>query len=559
MIKSVLLSNQFGVDLNLVLSDPYEVGIIVKNITGLGYPKISVQNQSIPSSNIGIYQHSKIESRNIVLTLSVIGSESVEKSRRLVYDVLIVGMLIYIEIVTDEKTLHTFGCVESVEPDIFSEEEQLQVSIICPDPFLYTGGKVKYELKNLIGINNFQFSKRQQSNWFDFVSGPGAPRAAKPVSIIENHLDSSNKPYSVVTVQSRYENPKGFELKIENVDYSDTRMAFNEFIIEYMDGYIQFTGNNIDIFDSPVSSNYFFNSMLIIANDINNQKIIKRFFNDDGTFKDTDITNDIKLIVHGDYPTLKIGSNFFKVKTYGLVLKETTKPIAQSGLTNWGPVNSFNRGMWGPLEINYRSEFIVIDIYVESASLNDVDKKHILDNTITNSRSHIFICQLKLTTDEMDQKLSDNGSFKYRFFDYPNDKYWFGIRVDRSSNEKEPSYDINYSSGWVKGYANYWYAISCATCESIYLETTYPTSHSKKIKIDITKTNVVKDYLYYLLYVGLSEPSASGRHFNFYFTYNYYAERVIEPDGHIWYNREYINNSTDINIIVEHDEIVEGL
>lgn len=124
-------------------------GFIIGGITGLGPAKGTINSVDIASGDGSTFNMSRIESRNIVFDLILTEvynhnynpprvTASIEKVRNNAYRIFPVKEYIEIGIITDNRgSVYTCGYVESVEPDIFSKEERLQVSIICTDPFFY--------------------------------------------------------------------------------------------------------------------------------------------------------------------------------------------------------------------------------------------------------------------------------------------------------------------------------------------------------------------------------------------------------------------------------------
>lgn len=139
MIKSVTIINHLGESIVLDLFHPESSGFLIKSITGLGPVKATVNTTELASGDGAIDNSARLETRNIVLNLSFWDEfENVETIRLRSYKYFPVKRNITIIITTDQRECYTVGRVESNEPDIFSEKEGCQVSILCPDPFLYS-------------------------------------------------------------------------------------------------------------------------------------------------------------------------------------------------------------------------------------------------------------------------------------------------------------------------------------------------------------------------------------------------------------------------------------
>lgn len=116
---------------------------IVKNIDGLGPVKSEVTTMGVPTEAGSRFMTARDVARNIVLTIGFqpnygLGS-SYEGLRRALYAALVPStkvQLIFTDSVLGVMTID--GYVETHEPDIFSQDPQVQISVICPTPY-FTG------------------------------------------------------------------------------------------------------------------------------------------------------------------------------------------------------------------------------------------------------------------------------------------------------------------------------------------------------------------------------------------------------------------------------------
>lgn len=146
MIKSLTVTNHNNVSRKLILSRPDASGIIVKGISGLGPPKAEINSGALATANGVIINSVRLGSRNIVLSLGMMWAPLIEDSRLLMYELFPIGRNITLDIETDRRTAQIQGYVESNEPNIFSSNEDTQISIICPDPRFYaeSGGSTVF-------------------------------------------------------------------------------------------------------------------------------------------------------------------------------------------------------------------------------------------------------------------------------------------------------------------------------------------------------------------------------------------------------------------------------
>lgn len=163
MIKSVTVTNFKGESLKLTLTNPDESGLIVESIDGLGPTKANINSTELATMDGSIYNSARQEERNIVLNLIMMFAPTIEDARQKVYRYFPMKKLVNIKVETDNRYVETEGYVESNEPDIFSDEESTQISIICPDPFLYEVGMKEQRFSYVDPLFEFPFSNESTS------------------------------------------------------------------------------------------------------------------------------------------------------------------------------------------------------------------------------------------------------------------------------------------------------------------------------------------------------------------------------------------------------------
>lgn len=174
MIKSVTIINYLGEAIKLELRAPEKSGFLVQRIEGLGPSKASINSTEAASMDGAIYNSARVSSRNIVLYLQFLDIPSVEYVRQLSYKYFPIKKQVCLIIETDNRICQTYGYVESNEPNIFSNQETTQISIICPDPYLYSYGVLGTQVTVFSGIDalfEFPFSNESLTeNLLEFSS-----------------------------------------------------------------------------------------------------------------------------------------------------------------------------------------------------------------------------------------------------------------------------------------------------------------------------------------------------------------------------------------------------
>lgn len=145
MIKKVIVTNYLGESIEFELRAPEKTGLFIRSIDGLGPGKASINTTDIASDDGSIFNSARSEQRNIVLTLGCLiadgVTDSIETARQLTYKYFPKKKPLKFYILTDNRELEILGYTESNEPEIFTDDETTQISIICPDPLFYSAGE----------------------------------------------------------------------------------------------------------------------------------------------------------------------------------------------------------------------------------------------------------------------------------------------------------------------------------------------------------------------------------------------------------------------------------
>lgn len=137
MIKSITITNPFEEELEMVLTEPEKSGFIINSIDGLGPVKANVHMLDLATIDGGLDNGARLETRNIVLSLTFIGTPTIEDTRQKSYRFFPIKQKVTFKITTDNRTCYTVGRVESNVPTIFDEKEGCQISLVCESSYFY--------------------------------------------------------------------------------------------------------------------------------------------------------------------------------------------------------------------------------------------------------------------------------------------------------------------------------------------------------------------------------------------------------------------------------------
>ena len=130
MLRSITVTNFLGESLFLDLFNPYDTGLIITSITGIGPAKANVNTTELAVSDGSIYNSARVTQRNIVFNFNLVEdpvTNLVEDVRQRTYKYFPLKKLLTLTFETDNRVAEIQGYVETNEPDIFQQEETAQI------------------------------------------------------------------------------------------------------------------------------------------------------------------------------------------------------------------------------------------------------------------------------------------------------------------------------------------------------------------------------------------------------------------------------------------------
>lgn len=125
---------------------------VIRNIEGLDPVKSTINLSKYASVDGEVFQGSSVGIRNIVFTIgyrdSYDGRDSLQELRRELYAIFTPTETVELRFKSGDaytSTMKIFGYVESIETSIFTEDPQVQISVICPDPYFSAVWGVRIE------------------------------------------------------------------------------------------------------------------------------------------------------------------------------------------------------------------------------------------------------------------------------------------------------------------------------------------------------------------------------------------------------------------------------
>ena len=128
----------------------------VVDIQGLNPPNAQINLSSIAGLDGAKFNSSKIDTRNIVITIKLNGD--VESNRQALYRFFPTKQWCKFYYQNSNRNVFIEGYVEANECDFFSDSERMQISIICPRPYFKDVEEIVDDISNIVARFTFPFS-----------------------------------------------------------------------------------------------------------------------------------------------------------------------------------------------------------------------------------------------------------------------------------------------------------------------------------------------------------------------------------------------------------------
>ena len=126
------------------------------SIKGLNPPSAHLNTSNVAGLDGAIYNSGRLNTRNIVITARINGN--VESNRQILYDYCPTKEKVRFFFKNENRDVYIDGYVDSVECDLFTNNERMQISIICPQPYFVDTANTEVEGSSLTKLFTFPFS-----------------------------------------------------------------------------------------------------------------------------------------------------------------------------------------------------------------------------------------------------------------------------------------------------------------------------------------------------------------------------------------------------------------
>ena len=132
------------------------VNYVVTAVSGLNPPSASIFLAKSPTKKGGKYNGSTLNERNIILTVKLLGD--VEKNRNELYAWVDSEQYVKVYYRNGIKNVYCEGHVEECAVDIFTNDEVVNIAIVCENPYWISLNKISNEISELLKQFTFSFA-----------------------------------------------------------------------------------------------------------------------------------------------------------------------------------------------------------------------------------------------------------------------------------------------------------------------------------------------------------------------------------------------------------------
>lgn len=128
----------------------------IVSIDGLNPPNALIHRSEVAGMDGTKYMSAKLEEREIVLTVKINGE--VERNRLNLYNYFKSKHYSKMYYSNGARDVYIEGYVETIECDLFSMGEEMQISIICPNPYFLSATEIVTDISKILGAFEFPFA-----------------------------------------------------------------------------------------------------------------------------------------------------------------------------------------------------------------------------------------------------------------------------------------------------------------------------------------------------------------------------------------------------------------
>lgn len=206
----------------------------IVSVEGLNPPNANLIISDIAGMDGGKLNFSKLESRNIVLTVRINGE--VEENRLALYR--FAKSKRYLKIYYRNRSRNVFaeGYIESIEGSLFAVSQTIQISIVCPDPYFYGVKYIVSDISYSIGEFEFPFTHGGRGVYASTITDDAiefSTFAEDRISNVYNEGEADTGMTMVITARGTVVNPLIYNYDTQ--EFFKLKLTMNEGDIIHVD------------------------------------------------------------------------------------------------------------------------------------------------------------------------------------------------------------------------------------------------------------------------------------------------------------------------------------
>ncbi|MDE5763742.1 MAG: phage tail family protein [Ruminococcus sp.] len=128
----------------------------VINIEGLNPPNAQINISAVAGMDGAKFNSSKLDTRNLVIYIKICGD--IERNRLKLYSFFVTKQWCKFYYKNNSLDVFIEGYIESVECGLFTDNETMQVSVICTDPYFKSAQEIINDISKVVKLFEFPFA-----------------------------------------------------------------------------------------------------------------------------------------------------------------------------------------------------------------------------------------------------------------------------------------------------------------------------------------------------------------------------------------------------------------
>lgn len=144
---------------NILTLTQNESDFQIISIMGLNPPNAQIHTSSMAGIDGAKFNSSKLETRQIVITIKLNGwGSTVENNRQLLYKFFPTKEWCKFYYESDNRNVFIEGWTEVFENDLFEQGQKAQITILCPQPYFKAMNEIIDDISKIVGSFEFPFA-----------------------------------------------------------------------------------------------------------------------------------------------------------------------------------------------------------------------------------------------------------------------------------------------------------------------------------------------------------------------------------------------------------------